>query len=245
MPGLLVLLAHPDDEIFCGGLLAALGKRGVPVHLVYWTRGEGGGSPKRRLWWRCHPANWQPRVREARRSARALGAASVDFLGGIDPAPDPGPRAPSGDEAAWVAKISQLIRRYRPKMVLTHGSQGDYGHPAHVRLHEIGRKVAAAHPEVSLLSFNAAWPEAPKAVFLNAADPADFLFDSGPYLREKIGIIRTHRSQQAVLPQLSSRRSLRDFFKLGRYEGYHCWTEGEAKARTLETLGQWSGPGAV
>ena len=41
---LLVVLAHPDDEIFHGGILAYLSERGVRVTLVCATNGEAGKS---------------------------------------------------------------------------------------------------------------------------------------------------------------------------------------------------------
>ena len=93
MPGLLALLAHPDDEFFCSGLMLAARERDVPVHLVYWTRGEGGGSPRFRRFWSALPRDWHPRVREVKKAAAVLTAVSLDFLGSIDPAPEPGLRA--------------------------------------------------------------------------------------------------------------------------------------------------------
>lgn len=39
---LLVVLAHPDDEIFHGGILAHLSAQGVRVTLVCATNGEAG-----------------------------------------------------------------------------------------------------------------------------------------------------------------------------------------------------------
>src|SRR5258706_13608203 len=46
-PGLLVVMAHPDDESMgCGGLILRHTRAGVPVHLICATRGEAGGSGK-------------------------------------------------------------------------------------------------------------------------------------------------------------------------------------------------------
>ena len=39
---LLVVLAHPDDEVLHGGILASLSERGVRVTLVCATDGEAG-----------------------------------------------------------------------------------------------------------------------------------------------------------------------------------------------------------
>ena len=43
-PSLLIVLAHPDDEIFHGGVLAHLSERGVRVTLACATDGEAGKS---------------------------------------------------------------------------------------------------------------------------------------------------------------------------------------------------------
>jgi LmbE family N-acetylglucosaminyl deacetylase len=236
MPGLLALLAHPDDEYFCGGLLAAAVARQVPIHLVYWTRGEGGGSPRRRLLWSWLPREWHPRAREARRSALQLGAASVDFLGAIDPPANPGLRAPAEDPAVR-ARLAALLSGHAPEIVVTHGSAGDYGHPAHRELHRLAREVTESH---RLISFNATWPEAPVAAFRNAGDSADFILDSEPYLQQRLGIVRAHRSQRGVLASLTPEGTLEGLLEATRYEGYHCWSEGEERDEVLERLARWT-----
>ncbi len=244
MPGLLALLAHPDDEIFCAGLLAAVAGRGVPVHLVYWTRGEGGGSFRRRALWRCLPRAWHPRAGEARRSAAVLGAASLTFLGAIDPVAEGGLRAPVEDKTL-MPRLAALLEQHRPEMVLTHGSEGDYGHPAHQRLHQIAREAVAQGGGYPLLSFNATWPGAPDARFLNRSDSADFIFDAQPFFRKKLAVMRAHRSQKGTLAAVAPGASFRDLLRLGRYEGYHCWAEGERRTEALAKLRQWTAPGAV
>jgi Uncharacterized proteins, LmbE homologs len=46
-PGLLVVMAHPDDESMgCGGLILRHTRAGVPVSLICATRGEAGWSGK-------------------------------------------------------------------------------------------------------------------------------------------------------------------------------------------------------
>ncbi len=235
MPGLLALLAHPDDEFFCGGLLAALAAREVPVHLAYWTRGEGGGSPRSRRFWGCFPVAWRPRTREAHRAASLLGASSLTFLGAVDPAPDPQPRAP--EEGDFRETFAQLLSRQAPEMIVTHGSDGDYGHPAHRRLSQLARECAAC----PVISFNAAWPGGPQARFINANDPADFVLDAGPYLEKKRALVLAHRSQKGVLESLAG-GTLYDLLRLARQEGYRCWNEKES---ALEKLGRWTEGTAV
>jgi LmbE family N-acetylglucosaminyl deacetylase len=242
MPGLLALLAHPDDEFFCAGLLAALTARGVPVHLVYWTRGEGGGSPRRRAFLRCIPRAFHPRVREARRAAAVLRASSVGFLGSVDPAPNPESRAPDDDVKSFQKKINPLLEKYRPELLVTHGSEGDYGHPAHLKLHQITRGLALPCPWIS---FNADWPGAPDAVFLNRRDRADFLLDTQPFSREKTEVIRAHRSQRPAFEAMAQKQggSVGELLQLSRHEGYHCWNTGDLRNSALARLSQWATEG--
>jgi LmbE family N-acetylglucosaminyl deacetylase len=40
----MVVLAHPDDETFCSGLIALLADKGCDVHLIYVTSGENGAD---------------------------------------------------------------------------------------------------------------------------------------------------------------------------------------------------------
>jgi LmbE family N-acetylglucosaminyl deacetylase len=247
MPGLLALLAHPDDEFFCAGLLAALPARGVPVHLAYWTRGEGGLSPKRRAFWSCFPRSWHPREAEARRAAQILRAASLSFLGAIDPAPAPGPQAPRQDSRVFADKLRDLLDRHAPDLLVTHGSNGEYGHPAHILLHELAREYVAVSSRLSLLSFNATWPGAPDAPFFNRDDTADHVFDSRPFFRAKMEIVRAHRSQRGVLESLSGApdSTLRNLLRVSRLEGYHAWGAEDRRAAALGKLRQWVGGSVV
>jgi len=241
MPGLLALLAHPDDEIFCAGLLVALSRQDVPVHVVYWTRGEGGMSRKRRAFWKCIPRALHPRVGEARRAAAVLGAASLTFLDAVDPAPDPELRAPGQRTTVFMKKLARHVKFLQPEMLLTHGSNGDYGHPAHLRLHQLAQQFIEKKPDYPLLSFNATWPAAPAARFLNADDPADFVFDSHPYSSKKIDIMRAHSSQKLAFAAMAPGGDVRELLRLGRYEGYHCWSTGEQRDSTLKKLKRWTG----
>jgi LmbE family N-acetylglucosaminyl deacetylase len=239
MPGLLALLAHPDDEFFCAGLLAAVASRGFPLQLAYWTRGEGGGSPGRRLIWGCLPRSWHYRAREARRAGVVLGARSVDFLGTVDPTPI-GNKAFAPDEPleSVVGKIDRLIARYQPELLFTHGTDGEYGHAAHRRLHEVAREFSG---RLALASFAAAHPRAPR--YANRSDPADFIFDSRPFNRQKMEILRAHRSQKMVFEGLAdpARPTLRRLLRASRYEGYHVPGGEPAHGETLALLRRWTG----
>jgi LmbE family N-acetylglucosaminyl deacetylase len=243
MPGILALLAHPDDEFFCSGLLAGAASRGVPVHLAYWTRGEGGGSPLRRLLWECLPRTWHYREREARDAAAILGAASIHFLGAIDPAPKEGLQAPEGKDSDWLEGIERLRDRYNPQLLVTHGSQGDYGHPAHRQLHELARGIAGHSPECTLVTFAATWRGAPAARFANEKDRADYVLDAFPFQEKKREVVQAHRSQKGVLESLvdGSPGSLERLLDASRLEGYRIWSEGPARTQALDLLQRWAG----
>ena len=235
MAGLLVLLAHPDDEFFCGGLLGALGDLGVPVHLAYWTRGEGGGSPRARLAARVLPEPLRPRVRAAKRAARLLRAASLTFLDAVDPAPDPDLKAPAQSREVFLKKLQALADKQKPEVVMTHGSQGDYGHPAHQRLHELTREWAAELGP--MMSFNAAPTSGPASeLFVNTADAADIVFDAEPYLELKRKLVLAHGAQGAALTAAAG-GDLEKLLQMTRYEGYCIWSAPEAAWAALERWG--------
>jgi LmbE family N-acetylglucosaminyl deacetylase len=176
MPDVLCLLAHPDDEIFCADLLAWLTNRGHSLHLACLTRGEGGrhyGDPPR-----ATPATLGAvREKEMRAAARELGADGVSFLDYADrPASEDGHRAPEHDSEQLREDLRALIEFHAPALVLTHGSDGEYGHPAHRLLHE--RTVAAvdgAHSNPTLYTFAAYHPEGPSNGTINRWDWADLL----------------------------------------------------------------------
>ncbi len=50
--------------------------------------------------------------------------------------PDGEGRAFAADDAGFEARIVAVIRRLQPAALLTHGSEGEYGHPGHVLVHQ-------------------------------------------------------------------------------------------------------------
>lgn len=198
MPGLLCILAHPDDEIFCAGLLLRLSSEGVPVHLVCLTRGEGGqlGYPPRAT----RETIGQVREQEMHCSAQILNAESLAFLDYRDPLADDGLKAPEHDPATLTQEIIQVIERHRPEVVLTHGSNGDYGHPAHRLAHTMVKAAVVAGGETSPLmySFNAVYPGAERPSVLNSDDWADFVIDTSAFNEQKTAVFACHVTQWAV-----------------------------------------------
>lgn len=141
------LHAHPDDEaIFTGGTMALLAGAGHRVVLVVATGGELGVPAGPAL----APEELRVvRMAETRAAAAALGAARVEFLGYRDSGMSPGPggaherafaSAPTQEAAAAVAAV---LGEEGASALVTYDEHGIYGHPDHVKVHEVGRAAAA------------------------------------------------------------------------------------------------------
>ncbi len=146
--------AHPDDEsITTAAALADLARRGADVTVVTCTLGEEGeviGETYR------HLVNDEAdqlggfRIGELHRALEILGVRGI-HLGGAGRFRDSGmasspahanPRAfvNSGEEA--VDALAEIFTETRPHLVITYGPDGGYGHPDHIRAHEITHAAA-------------------------------------------------------------------------------------------------------
>ncbi len=138
---LLIAYPHPDDETFTsGGTIARYSSAGVAVHYACMTRGECG-TVEPRL--RGEEPVAALRTAELLCAAEVLGLAAVHFLGYRDSGM---PGAPEGrhPDAFVVApleraagQLAAVIRAVRPQVVVTFGPYGGYGHPDHIRVHEV------------------------------------------------------------------------------------------------------------
>src|SRR5215207_24413 len=126
--------AHPDDEMLVAGIIAMMTRQNTAVHVVCATRGEGGelGEPpltdRRRL--------GAVREEELRCAVQALGA-SLTILDYVDPivGPDDVLYPFDADLDTLARQFVEITRRQQATLVLTHGSDGEYGHPAHQLVH--------------------------------------------------------------------------------------------------------------
>ena len=137
--------AHPDDEtISTGGLMAKSVAEGRRVILVTCTRGEQGeivvpalDTPEN------HRRLGEMRAAELELAMGELGVTEWENLGyrDSDMMGRPGNHDPrcfwqaDVDEAA--GRLTWLIRRYRPDVVTTYNDFGGYGHPDHIRTHDV------------------------------------------------------------------------------------------------------------
>ena len=114
-----------------------------------------------------------------RASAEALRADGITFLNYVDPpSTQQGHQAPEHEPAQLTDDIQSLIEAEAPDLVLTHGSGGEYGHPAHRLLHE-GTRAAIDTMELqpALYSFSAYHTARSERGPVNRWDWADLRLD--------------------------------------------------------------------
>jgi LmbE family N-acetylglucosaminyl deacetylase len=121
------VFAHPDDETFCaGGTFARYAKDGAEIMVVSATRGQAGQIRDARVGTRRTIA--AVREGELRLACERLGVAQVrcwEYLdGGLAEA----------DFTGLVSKVVQLIREFKPEVVVSFGPDGGYGHPDHITI---------------------------------------------------------------------------------------------------------------
>jgi mycothiol S-conjugate amidase len=143
---LMAVHAHPDDESSKGAAtMARYADEGVDVLVVTCTGGERGSVLNPKL---DRPDVWE-NIGEIRRAemaaARAVLGVDQAWLGFVDsglPEGDPLPPLPDGcfaleDVQAAAGPLVQLIREFRPHVVLTYDEDGGYPHPDHIMSHKI------------------------------------------------------------------------------------------------------------
>ena len=151
---LLMVHAHPDDETTTTGATAALyAAESIDVHLVTCTRGERGEILDPEVQRAVDAAAdreaalGELRVRELAVAVDRLGIKGSRFLGGPGRWWDSGmagedsnadPRSlVAGDRDEQVDALAAVIREVRPQVLVTYDSRGGYGHPDHIRAHEL------------------------------------------------------------------------------------------------------------
>jgi N-acetyl-1-D-myo-inositol-2-amino-2-deoxy-alpha-D-glucopyranoside deacetylase len=137
--------AHPDDEtIGTGGTMALNVAAGRRVVLVTCTRGEQGeivvpalDTPEN------HRRLGEIRMGELERALDRLGVTEWENLGYRD-SDMMGRPANHDPRCFWQAdlddaarRLTWCIRRYQPDVVTTYNAFGGYGHPDHIRTHDV------------------------------------------------------------------------------------------------------------
>ena len=140
------LHAHPDDEaIFTGGTIARLASDGRRVVLVVATGGEHGAPTSAAA---VGVDLARQRAEETWRAARVLGLSRVEFLGYRDSGML-GDAANTAPGAFWAVSVEEPARAVADVLVeeeaealVVYDQVGIYGHPDHVKAHQVGRRSA-------------------------------------------------------------------------------------------------------
>ncbi|NUR83015.1 MAG: GlcNAc-PI de-N-acetylase [Nonomuraea sp.] len=222
---LMVVHAHPDDEVIStGGILARYAEEGIRTVLVTCTNGEqGDGESGAKPGEQGHDAAEvaERRLNELRESVDHLGITDLELLGyrdsgmeGWDTNAHPDAFANVPVETA-AGRLSALMEKYQPQVVVTYDETGGggYGHPDHVQAHRI--TVAAVESTgIPAKFYYTAMPrsgikemfEAIKAQGIDLGfEPSDdfgtpdervtAIVDVSPYVERKVKALQAHESQ--------------------------------------------------
>lgn len=219
MTTLVFVHAHPDDEaLLTAGTMARASAEGNRVVLVVATDGAAGLTSSA-----FQDSLAQTRRSEVEESARLLGTARVVHLG----YPDSGMSGDAGFATVPVSEASErvvaVLDEESADVVIGYDPAGGYGHPDHVRVHEVVRDAVRRIRQRDGSSprlFEATLPREPiaTAVRLAAAahltpddfDPAEFArawtprdeithrVDVRRYLVDKRASLEAHASQAAA-----------------------------------------------
>jgi N-acetyl-1-D-myo-inositol-2-amino-2-deoxy-alpha-D-glucopyranoside deacetylase len=166
---MVVVHAHPDDEtLWTGGMIAGYTAAGVRVTVVTCTLGEQGEVLDEELRGLAADRADQLggyRLAELRAAGAVLGVTDQRFLGGIGRWRDSGMVAEPGARASvppqlhsrafaagrldeQVDALMEVLQQVQPQVVVSYGPDGGYGHPDHVRAHQVTMAATARTPEV-------------------------------------------------------------------------------------------------
>ncbi len=170
--------AHPDDEaLLTAGTMARAAAEGQRVVLVVATDGAAGLAAS------TYSDLAVVRSRELAMSAEALGVARTIWLGygdsGLHGDRTAGPDEPvtlcSVPTADTVEQLREVLDEERADVLVTYDRNGGYGHPDHVRCHEVA--VAAAEAAGTPTVFEAT---VPRDLLLRGIRLADKFYDFPP-----------------------------------------------------------------
>lgn len=209
-----VFVAHPDDETFCSGLICHLVETGVEVHVLCLTRGEGGptgGATRAEL--------GRVREEEMRRACAILGVARIEFLDHVDPvAGEFRVFAPDVSAADLAAQVRPFLKE--ADLLISHGSSGEYWHPAHLLVHRASRMALVGSDDTTWLTFLARNPIHPIPRLVNGDDPVylDLEVDDRGQVRWEA--LSCHASQLSLFAKFAGGTSAEDFVEKTERETY-------------------------
>jgi len=200
MESILVVAAHPDDEVLgCGGTIAKLADLGATIHVAFQADGvssRGGGNI-------VLEEGRRTRSAAAKRACEILGVKSVSFAGFPDNRMDTVALLDIAEAA------EELIAEHRPDIVLTHHS-GDLNID-HRLIHEavvIACRPLCGHPVKTLLTF-----EVPSTTEWQLPGSApgfapNWFVDIGETLDRKLAALDVYGAELRAWPHPRSRQGV-------------------------------------
>ena len=139
---LLAVHAHPDDEVIgTGGILARYAAEGVRTVLVTCTDGAVGeisdpslATPENLAEVRSHELDESVRLLKVSRLVK-LGYRDSGMAGTADNTNPASFNQANLDEA--IQRVVEVVREERPQIIVTYDERGGYGHPDHIRAHQV------------------------------------------------------------------------------------------------------------
>ena len=181
----LCMVAHPDDEsLFAGGTIARLVNQGATVTVASLTYGN--------LRYAGTELNFREQQHlaadEFESACKVLGTQHVllDFLDTVVVNKE------NLDE--YKLAFQNLLHQFQPDLVLTHGSNGEYGNLLHITLNRLLKSYVDRNWH--LWTFRARPPIVEKPDWINLDDPASHEIDIYPFEKTKQEAIESYRSMR-------------------------------------------------
>lgn len=222
MASIVFFHAHPDDEaLLTAGTMRALADAGHSVHLVVATRGEAGLAtiPAAEL------AN--VRIKELQKTAALLKTSDVHWLGYADSGLDGNATGKietfvNADLEIASNRLAEYCRSVTAEVLIGYDKNGGYGHPDHVKIHQVANRAAEIldvdifleatvdRTKLSRVMNKFAWLAKLKGAAdvleirnrFSAPNEIGILVDISRYTSLKQAAMRTHASQHAGGDQL-------------------------------------------
>jgi LmbE family N-acetylglucosaminyl deacetylase len=259
MRTLLLAFAHPDDEGMSAGAMMKAKADGHRVVLLTATRGEVGEiyNMDEEL---SRPRLGEIRTHELEDAARIIGVDRLVFLdyrdsGMIRTADNDDPRSFNQVPLDKAAKaLTRVLDEEKPEIVVTFGADGMYGHPDHIKIHNVTngaldrlrgwkpRKLYyTAIPRSLMQAFMSQMPEEmraeqnPDMVFEGTPDEqVTTRLDVSQYIQRKREAFEAHVSQNnpdswfSKIPQEAYEMAFgTEFYAIGRGEPGTSLPEGD------------------
>ncbi len=226
-PALLAIFAHPDDEVFSGGMLAHYAAAGVQVTLVCATKGDAGKVTDPDIQVDGPEALAVVRAEELSRATAILGLSDVRMLGYGDSGREE--RTRTGDTRALMnvpleeleARLREIIAEVNPQVIVTFDPHGGYGHADHLAVHRAASAAffSSGHLEASpkRLFFGVTPSENARAfgeergldplLYGVSDDTVAVRLNVEAYLERKLEALRAHRSQMGPTSRMAQMTS--------------------------------------